>query len=82
MSGEKMGTNDCTAERRREAKFVSINVKEYHCESTAVTSVHWGGGETCVNSFVKGCHLVNTKQKRFLLCSGQKSICFFFLFLK
>lgn len=40
MSGEKMGTNDCTAEGRREAKFVSINVTEYDCESTIVISVH------------------------------------------
>lgn len=51
MSGEKIGTNDCTAEGRREAKFVSINVREYHRGSAAVTSVRWG---TCVNSFVKG----------------------------
>lgn len=38
-----MGTNDCTAEGRREAKFDSINVKKYDCESTTVISVHWGG---------------------------------------
>lgn len=40
MSGEKMGTNDCTAEGREKAKFVSINVTEYDCESTTVISVH------------------------------------------
>lgn len=44
MSGEEMGTNDCTAEGRREAKSVSINVTEYDWESTAVITVHWGGG--------------------------------------
>lgn len=38
MSGEEMGTNDCTAEGRREAAFVSITVKEYDCESTTVIS--------------------------------------------
>lgn len=42
MSGEEMGTNDFTAEGRREAKFVSINVKDYDCASTTVISVHWG----------------------------------------
>lgn len=36
MSGEDMGTNDCTAAGRREAKSVSINVKEYDCGSTTV----------------------------------------------
>lgn len=51
MSAEEMGTNDCRAEGRREAKFVSINVREYDCESTTGISVHWGA--TCGNSFVE-----------------------------
>lgn len=43
MSGEEMGNNDGTAEGRREAKFISINVREYDRESTTVISVHSGG---------------------------------------
>lgn len=43
MSSEEMGTNDGTAEGRREAKFISINVREYDRISTTVISVHWGG---------------------------------------
>lgn len=53
MSGEEMRTNDFTAEGRTEAKFVSINVTEYDCESTTDSNVHLG--YMCYwNSFVKG----------------------------
>lgn len=53
MSGEEMGTNDFTAEGRTEAKFVSINVTKYDCESTTASNVHLGDMCHC-NSFVKG----------------------------
>lgn len=41
MSAKAMGTNDGTAEGRREAKSVSINVGGYDCGSTTVIAVHW-----------------------------------------
>lgn len=40
MSAKAMGTNDCTAEGRREAKSVSINVGGYECGSATVIAVH------------------------------------------
>lgn len=41
MSAKAMGTNDHTAEGRREAKSVSINVGGYDYGSTTVIAVHW-----------------------------------------
>ena len=41
MSGGEIGTNDCTAEGRREAEFVSINVTGHDRKSTSVTRAHW-----------------------------------------
>lgn len=37
---EKTGTNEYTGEETRWAKFVSINVREYHYEATFATSVY------------------------------------------
>lgn len=40
LSDGKTATNECRAEETRWAKFVSINVTEYHYEATFATSVH------------------------------------------